>query len=169
MDLSKKVAGAPNVCFVSLYFSGAPAAVSASEIGNFYNSELLEDDKTDLYVTSGSLKVRETGKQGRSGLPYTQQIVFVLPTNDELRAQRINQFKKVKFIAIKLTDGRSLFFGRNDLVQNTPPKIKITSDEKLSQIEFTQKSITPLGFLINDFFMFQDGIQFMFQDNSSFK
>lgn len=168
MDLSKKVASSPNACKVSLFFSGQPKTSSSSGNGAFFASVLPKDHQADLYVSSGSVKVKETTKTGRSGTRFHQSITFVLPTNDELRAQRINQFKKVKFLSIGLSDKKQLFFGRNDVKQNTPPKISITSDEKLTQIQFKQISITPLGFLIQEVFTFQDGLQFVFQDGSSF-
>ncbi len=165
---SKRVASSPNACFINLFFSGIPGPSSTVTDGNFYNTTLSDELKSDIYVSSGSVKIIETSKQGRSGLVYNQTVTFALPTADNLRAQRIDQFKKVKSLTITLSDGKQLFFGRNDVHQNTKPKLKIISDEKLTKIQFKQKSIAPLGFLVNEIYTFQDGIQFLFQDGSSF-
>lgn len=168
MELLKKVATSPNACQISLFFSGQPSPSSLSSTDIFFASELSADHEADVYVSSGSVKVREASKQTRAGLQYHQTVTFALPTNDGLRAQRIEQFKRVRFLAIKLSDDRQLFFGRNDASQNTKPKIEIISDEKLTQIQYKQISIAPLSFLINEVFTFQDGIQFLFQDGVSF-
>lgn len=169
MDLSKRVASSPNACMVSLFFSGNPKPSTIINTDAFYASVLSKDDKANLYVSSGSVKVAEKSTNSRPGLHFTQTITFSLPTTDEFRAQRIHQFRKVKYLSIILSDKRQLFFGRNDIKQNTPPKISISSNEKLTQIQFQQKSIIPLGFLTEKVFTFQDGLQFLFQDGSSFQ
>lgn len=168
MDNSQRVGHSPNACLISLFFSGIPEASVLENTDRFFTSLLEQDFKDDLYVTSGSIEVSEKSTQTRSGLTYTQTVKFSLPSSDELRAKRIAQFKKVKFIGIQLTNKRSLFFGRNDVFQNTKPKVSISSNEKLTSVQFEQTSIAPLGFLITEVFSFQDGLQFVFQDGSSF-
>lgn len=168
MENSKRVAKSPNACLISLFFSGAPEASVLSNTDTFFTSLLSKQHQTNLYVTSGSISVSEKSKQTRAGLQYVQTVKFTLPSTDELRATRIDQFKRVKFIGVQLTDKSVLFFGRNDIHQNTKPKVSVSSNEKLTAVEYQQTSMFPLSFLVHESFTFQDGMQFIFQDGSSF-
>lgn len=168
MDNSKRVAKSPNTCQISLFFTGAPEASVLSNTDTFFTSLLSKDHQADLYVTSGSINISEKTKQTRAGLQYIQTVKFSLPSTDELRATRIDQFRKVKFIGVQLTDNRVLFFGRNDVKQNTKPRVSVSSNEKLTAVQYEQTSMYPLSFLVQEVFTFQDGIQFIFQDGSSF-
>ena len=161
--LNEKVASSPNACKIGLFFSKQPLLPD-----DFFDTLITGASSEGIYLTSGSLKFTEVSKQGPSGIEFTQTIEFSLPTNDELRAKRIHQFIKVKFIAVKLTNGAVLFFGRNDIVQNTAPKIKINSSEKLTKIQYKQKSVFSAGFLKQNVFTFQDGTPFIFQDGTFF-
>lgn len=167
MEYFNKVQASPNACFVGLFFSGSPEVMRSTD-GKFYSSKLSPDHKADVYTTAGTIKISETGKDSRAGMVYTQTIEFIMPTTDNLRAVRIDQFKKTKFVSVTLTTGQTLFFGRNDVRQNTRPKVTISSTEKLTKIQFSQNSISPLAFLVEEIFTYQDGLKFIFQDGSSF-
>lgn len=168
MDTLQKAAFSPNNCFISLFFSGEPKASALPNTDAFFTSILSPDHEADVYVTSGTIELNERSSESRSGVKYIQTLKFTLPTNDDLRASRLHQFKKVKFIAITLTNKKQLFFGRNDVKQNTKPKVSIASNEKLTTVQYQITSMVPAGFLLQETFAFQDGMKFLFQDGSSF-
>jgi hypothetical protein len=85
-----------------------------------------------------------------------------------LRGERIQEFFKVKFINVHLTNGKHLFFGRNDVAQNAKPEVQTSSNSKLTKIQYKQESIFPLGLTGQNTFIFQDGTPFLFQDGMSF-
>ncbi|OBQ56085.1 hypothetical protein JJL45_05270 [Tamlana sp. s12] len=171
MNNSIKVATSPNACRVGLFFSAAYTPLIDSSLGRFFNVAITSGNEDALYTSSGSIKVSESGQYNKSigSMVYSQTLQFVLPTSDTFRAERIDQFRKVKFLAIELTNGERIFFGANDVDQNTAPKIKITSDEKLTQITFTQRSISPFGFLRDSVFVYEDDFLFLFQDGVNFQ
>lgn len=161
--LQEKVTESPNACKIGLFFS-ADAVIPQ----NFFDTIINIDQEEGIYLTSGSLKFKETSKESSGGISFTQTIEFSLPTTDELRSERLHKFIQVRFIAVKLTNGKVLFFGRNDIKQNTRPKIKISSNEKLTSIQYKQISMFALGFTDLHHFIFQDGTPFIFQDGLHF-
>ncbi|MFB9055046.1 hypothetical protein ACFFVB_18340 [Formosa undariae] len=168
IDNSKRVPASPTVCKIGLFFNAISTPSVSDALGRFFNVTLADAVEDELYVSSGSIQVKESSETTTQGTIYTQQVVFILPTTDAFRGERIDQFKRVKFLAIQLTNKSKFFFGDNDLYQNTPPKCKTSSDEKRTQITYTQKSTKSLGFIIQSNFAFQDGLQFVFQDGGAF-
>ena len=168
MSLLNKVKLPPTACKVALYFNATIKPETIEEYGGFYATNVITGTEEQLYTSSGSLKFSESGNDTEAGMIYNQTLTFIIPSTDELRAQRIDQFKKVKFINLIFSNGAKLFFGRNDVDQNTKPKVKIKSDDKLTSIEFSQKNIVPLGFKVQSNFIFQDEMIFIFQDGTQF-
>lgn len=167
MALTTKVTKSPNVCKVALYTNGIPEASVAGD-RSFYNISEMHADPSDFYTTPGTISISETSSESRAGTIYTQKITFALPTSDALRAQRIDQFHKVKFLEVTLTNGAKLIMGRNDIFQNAKPKVGTKSDEKLTQVEFSCRSIAPLPFKMQVNLLYQDDIIFIFQDGTEF-
>ena len=168
MSLLNKIALSPTACKIALYFSAIVEPSTSESLGGIYSTDIISGTEEQLYSSSGSVSFREVGKETENGTIYTATLTFSLPTTDALRAQRIEQFKKVRYISLILSNGAKLFFGRNDIDQNTKPKVQISSDEKRTKIEFQQKNIAPLGFQIQSNFIFQDEMIFIFQDGSEF-
>lgn len=168
MSLLTRAANPPTACKISLYFSADVKPSTSEALGGFFSNVIASGEKQNLYTSSGSLSVSETGGDTEAGMLFSQKIKFTLPSTDALRAQRIDQFKKVKFLTIHLSNGAELLFGRNDAKQNTPPKVKVSSNDKITTVEYTSRSITPLGFVIQSNFVFQDAMMFIFQDGSEF-
>lgn len=168
MDLSKKVSISPNACKVAIYTDGIPTAAVVQSLSSFFNIAHMNATPSQVYITSGSLRVAEKSKTTKNGVVYDQKITFRLPTSDELRAQRIHEFQKIKFLEITLSNKAKLLFGRNDYFQNAAPVIETTSSEKITEVSLSQQSISPLGFLIQNTFIYQDEIIFIFQDGSEF-
>ena len=168
MILGSRVAKSPNICRVAVFIETLPPVETMLNAGSYFNLAEVGSTATDIYTTSGSVKFSETSQKTRAGVAFSQKLVFKLPTSDELRAQRISQFHKIKLLEITLTNGAKFLFGRNDINQNTAPDCKTQSDEKLTTVEFSQNSIMALPFLIQSNFLYQDAIQFIFQDGNKF-
>lgn len=168
MSLLNKIQLPPTACKIALYFNAAIKPEESEELGGFYATNVISGTEEQLYTSSGSVKFSEKGNETAAGMLYKQTLTFQLPTTDALRAQRIDQFKKVKFINLVFSNGAKLFFGRNDVDQNTKPKVTVSSDDKLTKIEFSQKNIVPLGFKVQSNFIFQDEMIFIFQDGTQF-
>lgn len=168
MSLLNKIKLPPTACKVALYFNATIKPEESEAYGGFYATNVISGTEEQLYTSSGSVKFSESGNQTAAGMIYSQTLTFRLPSTDELRAQRIDQFQNVKFINLIFSNGAKLFFGRNDVDQNTRPKVKIKSDDKLTTIEFSQKNIVPLGFKVQSNFIFQDEMIFIFQDGTQF-
>lgn len=146
MDTALKVLVLPNICGVHIDASGTPTPTVNPSLQPFYNSLQLDGDPRPVYSSPGKVAMSERGRQTKSGMQYTQEVQLRFPSNDPLRAVRIEQFLKVKFISITLSTGMVLHFGRNDYYQNTRPQVGISSNEKTTTVTFQTKSIFTLGF-----------------------
>lgn len=139
------------ICRLKVHFSGGfpllnlLPALTPKEGKRFYESLPIEGGETvGTYYSSGSFRFSEAAVTTIAGHPYSQTAIFSFPSNDPKRAQRIEKFLKIKFLEMKMTDGNSLIMGRNDIYQNTPPKISITSDQHRTEIKLETQSIQPV-------------------------
>lgn len=149
MEILDRVAVNPNICGVELAFMGEVTAANIPEWQPFFNSSMFAVDFAKTYVGLGSVSFGEESEYSLAGTSYKQSITIRFPSNDENRATRIELMHKVKFIKLKLTNGRDLIIGRNDYQQNSRPKIKTKTNIKTAEVEFQTVSISPAGFVAN--------------------
>lgn len=147
----KRVSNHPFLCYLTLYFSG-----SFPMIINFPDEIPKKDDRfyktihqgvydeADPYFSSGSFNFAETYSESDAGGLYRQQATFRFPSNDVQRAQRIESYRKVKYLGLHLTDGSELIMGRNDIDQNRAPAVQINSGVHLTEVKLTTESIQPV-------------------------
>jgi hypothetical protein len=57
--------------------------------------------------------------------------------------------QRVTFVKLKLTTGRDLVIGRNDIKQNARPRIKTETNIKTAEVKFETVSIFPAGYVAN--------------------
>ena len=146
MDLSSKVLVLPNICGIEIDLSGSATPTINPSLQPFYNTLVQNSEAIPVYFTPSKVSFSESSSDTRSGTVFTQTLSFRFPSNDPLRAERISNYLKVKYVYIKLSTGLIFFFGRNDVTQNSEPKVKYSSDEKTSQVTYTCKSIFSMGF-----------------------
>ena len=149
MALFDKVKSVPNICGVELAFNGdlLPSIIEGYQ--PFINSLMQNTDFTKTYFGVGSVSFSEESDDNAAGDSWTQKLVIRFPSSDDSRAYRLATFHKVKFIRIKLTNGRDLVMGRNDFTQNARPLVKTSTNANIGQAEFQTVSITPLGYTPN--------------------
>lgn len=149
MELLDKVTVNPTICGVELAFTGEVLASSIPDWQQFYNSEMVATDFSKTYVGLGSVSFGEESQDSNAGPIYKQSVSIRFPSTDGNRAERMELLQRVKFIKLKLTNGRDLLIGRNDYKQNARPKIKTKTNEKLAEVVFETISMAPAGFVSN--------------------
>lgn len=161
MDLQKKVLVLPNICGVEIDISTASIATPTQNpsLQPFYNTVVQNSQAIRAYTTPTKIKYSERGKSSKNGVIWKQQLILQFPNNDPLRALRINQYLKARYIYLKLSTGMYMYFGRNDYFQNCPPKVDIKNDDKITKITYSVDSISPIGFT-NGSFDFQTSEEF---------
>ncbi len=151
MDFSSKVLVLPNICGIEIDLSASITPTKQPSLQNFYNTLVQNSTAQPVYFTPSKATISESGEDTRSGIVYTQTLKLEFPSNDPLRAKRIAHYLKVKYLYVKLSTEMVIFFGRNDYNQNTSPKVRMSSNEKTTQITYTTKSMTPYGFTNGSF------------------
>lgn len=151
MELNNKVLVLPNICGVHLDLTGIATPSLAPSLQPFYNTIVQDSAPIPVYTTPSKIRFSETSNDGRDGITFNQTLQLEFPSNDPLRVNRIQDYTKVKYLYITLSTGMVFFFGRNDYFQNTAPKVKVSSNEKKTQITYTCKSWFPSGFTNGSF------------------
>jgi hypothetical protein len=149
MGLLDRVTVNPNICGVEIAFTGEVTAANIPDWQPFHNSSMFAVDFGKTYVGLGSVSFTEESEYSLAGTSYKQIITIRFPSNDANRAERIELMHKVKFIKLKLSNGRDLIIGRNDFKQNARPKIKTETNIKTAEAKFQTISISPAGFVSN--------------------
>lgn len=147
MSLSQKVQDFPFICGVYLNFSSKFDPVNNADIlQNFFDTDLLNSDIEQIYISKSKTQFQEQSQPTRSGDEYKQQLTISFPITSIQRSENIERVKKAKNIIIRLTNGRYLLIGRNDIETNTKPKVKFQSNERIAVFQFETKSIFPTGY-----------------------
>lgn len=149
MELLDKVIVNPNICGVELAFNGELLASSIPDWQQFYNSLMIATDFSKTHIGLGSVSFGEESQQTNAGVSYKQSIVIRFPACDENRSQRLELLQRVKFLKLKLTNGRDIVIGRNDFKQNARPRIKTETNIKTAEAKFETVSIFSSGFVSN--------------------
>jgi hypothetical protein len=164
MLLSERVLANPHICGLEVDFSALALAAGNFNLQPFYNTDLSDGNFQAVYSSVGSVSFSEQSNETDSGISYTQNLTIKLPSMDENRSQRLEALRRVRFINLKLSNGTNLLFGRNDFFQNIRPKINVSSNQKVTQVQFTTQSMFPLGFFGNTApygFVYQTPISFL--------
>src|SRR5690606_14932067 len=117
----------------------------------FYNSYVQDSTAKQAYMSPSKGDLTEKGNNTEAGMVYEHTLTLQFPNNDPLRVMRIQDYLKVKYIYIKLSNGMVMFFGRNDFYQNTKPRISLTSTNKKTAITYKMKSMSMMGFTNGSF------------------
>jgi len=149
MQLLEKVKVNPNICGVELSFSGELTAANIPDWQEFYNSSMIDTDFSKTHIGLGSVAFAEESQESPAGTSYKQSVSLRFPSTDGNRSERIALMDKVLFIKLKLTNGKDIVIGRNDIQQNSRPRIKIKTNIKTAEAEFETVSIFPSGFVAN--------------------
>ncbi len=137
------------ICGLKVTFIGSTKPSDIEGWQPFYNSLLVGADQQKLYASVGSVDFDEESANDDAGVYYTQKLTFRFPASDQYRAERIALLQKIKFVTISLTNGLDIVVGRNDYNQNTPPIVKVKTNEQLCSVEITSQSIFPSGYTPN--------------------
>lgn len=146
MDISNKVLVLPNICGIEIDLTGNAIPAIGSSHQPFYNTYVQDSTAKQAYMSPSKGRLSEKGNNTDAGMLYEHSLTLQFPNNDPLRIIRIQEYLKVKYIYIKLSNGMVLFFGRNDYYQNAKPRISLSSTNKTTVITYKMKSIFPLGF-----------------------
>lgn len=150
MELLDRVKVNPNICGVELAFVGELSPSSIPDWQQFYNSSMFAVDFSKTHIGLGSVAFAEESQESAAGTSYKQSVTIRFPSTDKNRSERIALMDKVRFVKLKLTNGKDLVIGRNDIKQNARPKIKIKTNIKTAEAEFETVSIFPSGFVSDE-------------------
>lgn len=145
IDLSLKSNQSPNICAIEIDASGDSLPAQNGSLQPFSNTFITSETSKYIYFGKGSVSFVQEGKQTPSGFRFEQILMMKFPNGDLLTSSRIQQYQKVKFIYVRLTNGVIKLMGRNDYFQNTSPKVEIKNTEKLAQVTYKTVSIFPIG------------------------
>ena len=149
MELLDRAKVNVRICAVELAFNGQLTAASIPDWQQFYNSAMVQADFSKTYVGLASVAFEESSEELSAGTLYKQKVVFSFPNADGNRSERLALLSRIKFVKLKLSDGRDIVIGRNDYKQNARPKIKIESNVQKGSASIETVSITPSGFVAN--------------------
>lgn len=145
---SKQLGYLTNVCDIMISFTGMLFPSNIEDFQPFYNSIGIDLDFLKVYFSSASVAFGETSQESNAGTSYKQKLVLSFPERfDGNRAERIDAFRKIKFVLIKFTNGKALVIGRNDYQQNSKPIVTVSSDTKFTQVQIETESISPAGYI----------------------
>lgn len=149
MTLLDKVLSNVHACAIEIAFEGDTIPSTITGWQPFHNSLFENATFHKAYATLSSLEFSEESISSASGTSFRQKIIWRFPENDKNRAERIALIHKIKFVKFIYTNGQHLVFGRNDISQNTKPKIQTNSNGQLCQVEMESLSISPAAFTPN--------------------
>ena len=149
MELLDRAKVNVRICGVELAFNGQLTASSIPDWQQFYNSAMVQADFSKTYVGLASVAFEESSEELSAGTLYKQKVVFSFPNADGNRSERLALLSRIKFVKLKLSDGRDIVIGRNDYKQNARPKIKIEANIQKGSASIETVSITPSGFVAN--------------------
>lgn len=146
MDLASKSKLLQNICGIEIDASALTLPAAEGSFQPFANTHVKDSNAVPIYFGKGSVKLQQSGKETKAGMLWTQQLKIKFPNADPLVSKRIGEYKKAKYIYIKLSGGLIFFFGRNDYFQNTRIKCGIKTNTRSTEITYTTTSIFSLGF-----------------------
>ena len=145
-QLNDKVRSVPNICGIEIAFSGRMKPSTIEGYQAFYNSIPDNAAFQKQYASKAAIAFEEESEESAAGTSYRQRLLFRFPSSDNLRADRIEMLKKVRYIKIQLTNKQHFVIGRNDFEQNARPRLQVKTNEKLAQVEVETVSIFPTDY-----------------------
>ena len=142
-----KVAKTPQICGVYLDFGGSTLPSAIPGYLPFFNTIATNHVFQEAYGGKASLLFSEESVKSNAGYSWKQKFSLRFPATDSERPERLQEFLKVKFVKLKLTNGLFLIIGRNDYNQNKNPDVQINADSKMATIEISCISIVSAGFI----------------------
>jgi hypothetical protein len=133
-------------CGIEISFGATPKPSVISGWQPFYNTTYENADFQKIYAGLASINFGEESALSAAGYFYKQKATFRFPAADANRVERIMLLNQIKFLNIKLTDGRTITLGRNDYNQNTAPIISIKNNERTVEVSLDSQSIFSAGF-----------------------
>lgn len=149
MGLLDKVKDRAFICGVEISFNATAIPSAIQDWQQFFNSTFSSLDFQKAYSGKSYINFGEESVESAAGTSYKQKMSFRFPVTDHQRAERISEFKKIKFAKLKISNGLDIVIGRNDFHQNTKPVVKITADEHMCEVAVESQSIFPSGFTPN--------------------
>lgn len=147
IDYDKKVRNVPIICSLEFSFDGKIEPMTIKGIQAFYDSVWLYGEFYHSYFTKSSFSFGEKTIYSTAGHSYEQILKIRFPSNDNNRSKRVIGLEEIKFVKLNLNDERSVILGRNDYTQNAKMKLDIESTLQLTEVTFTNISLTPIGFI----------------------
>lgn len=145
-QLTDRVADNVHICGVEIALVGKAIPSINPVWQRLYNSIFEDDDFQKVYAGLSSLQFNEESVNTSAGMYFKQKVTFRFPTTDNLRADRLMFFSKIKFIKLLLTNGLEIVVGRNDFEQNAKPLVEIKTNEQLAEVEVNTSSIFASGY-----------------------
>ncbi|WP_445458414.1 hypothetical protein [Flavobacterium sp. HNIBRBA15423] len=145
-QLLDKVISNIHLCGVAVAINGTYKPSDIEGWQPFYNSTFENAEFNKAYASISSINYNEESINSPSGVSFKSKVSFRFPNSDPNKSERIEFFRKVKFIKLKQTNGLDIIIGRNDFNQNAKPKIKVKMNEQLCEVSFESESISPSGF-----------------------
>jgi len=145
-QLLDKVYSNISCCSIEVAFAGISVPSITSGWQPFYNETFNGSNFIPAYSSISKINFSEESSTSAAGTSFKQKVEIQFPATDKNRAERIALLHKIKFVKVFLNDSTAIVIGRNDIKQNTPPNIKIKSNENLCAVEIETQSISPAGF-----------------------
>ncbi len=146
-EYSKKVRNLPIICSLELSFDGEIAPMTVGGIQAFLDTHWLTGTFSSAYFTKASFTFGEKTILTEAGYCCEQTLKFRFPSNDAKRSSRISMLQQLKFIRLILNNGSSALLGINDFTQNAKMKYESESTLQITEITFTNLSLSPLNFI----------------------
>tara|TARA_R110002050_G_scaffold126085_1_gene246755 strand:- start:434 stop:934 length:501 start_codon:yes stop_codon:yes gene_type:complete len=145
MDLLQKPTLFQNVCEVQLATSGIIMPAPMGSLQPFSNTYVENTNAIPVHFGKSTVALGQEGKDTPAGFLWEQTLKLRFPNGDLLGSARIDQYRNVKFIYVKMSGGLVFFFGRNDYFQNAPITIEIKNTPNIVEVAYSNASIFPIG------------------------
>ena len=149
IQLLEKVRSNIFLCGVEISLQGIVVPSNIEGWQPFHNYTFSQADFNKVFSAISSIEFGEESNETNAGTIFKQKVSFRFANNDGNRSLRSLIFTKVKFIKLKQTNGYDIVIGKNDWNQNAKPKVKIKSNQQLTEIEYESLSISPAGYTPN--------------------
>tara|TARA_R100000306_G_C4372441_1_gene140560 strand:+ start:483 stop:983 length:501 start_codon:yes stop_codon:yes gene_type:complete len=145
MDLLQKPTLFQNVCEIQLATQAVIKPAPFGSLQPFSNTYVDTTTAVPVHFGRSSVALAQEGKSTIAGMLYEQQLKLRFPNSDLLQSARIQEYQKVKFVYVKMSDGLVFFLGRNDYFQNAPIVSEIKNTPNIVEITYKTTSIFPIG------------------------
>lgn len=150
--------GVPFICKIYLDFVGNLVPITNEGRINFANSTSDTLTWNQIDFTKSNISFRETSSKKKEGALFTQSLSISFKNDFSMKADKLELLEKTKFIAMELSNGKKIVFGRNDFFQNKLPIKTFSTVLGRTTVTFKAESIFSFGYVeintISDFIDF---------------